>query len=81
MSKEEIEKMIVSLIDDTKKIKNALSQLETDVAILKTGDANGPYWDGSNAYQCIKTSMTQIEYDVDLLKNIKKCINYLKTLI
>ncbi len=81
MKNEDIKKMITDLTNDTKKIKNALSQLETDAAVLQTGDANGPYWNGSNALHTVKSCLSNIETDKEILKNLEKTIGYLETLI
>lgn len=77
----EEEKMLsVELKTELKKFINALSQLETDVAIMGTGDANGAYWTGSNAYSFIRGCLAQIDHNHKLLSNLEKCSNYLETL-
>jgi hypothetical protein len=81
MNKEEIKEISLDITGDVKKVKNAISQLETDIAIVQTGDANGPYWNGSNAYSFAKSCLTQIDCDNQLLKSFDQCLNYLKTLI
>ena len=80
MNKENIKKMALDITADVKKIKNALSQLETDIAIVQTGDANGAYWNGNNAYSYTKSCLSQIDHDNQLLKSLEQCINYLNSL-
>lgn len=71
MNQDEIKKIKESILDDIKKLKYSLGQFETDVGILLTGDANGPYWNGEKAYQSLKTCSLQIEFDLQLLKNLE----------
>ena len=77
---EEIKDLDISLKGEIKKIKNALSQLETDLAILQTGDANGPYWNGPGAYSFYKSCLGHIDHDYVLLKNLDKCSQHIETL-
>ena len=81
MSNEELRKLSVDLKNDIKKVRNALSQLETDVAILQTGDANGAYWSGPGAYTFVKSCLAQIDHDNTLLANLEKCSAYIDSLI
>ena len=71
MNQDESKKVKENILDDIKKLKYALGQFETDVGILLTGDANGPYWNGERAYQSLKTCSLQIEFDLQLLKNLE----------
>ena len=71
MNQDETKKVKENILDDIKKLKYALGQFETDVGILLTGDANGPYWNGERAYQSLKTCSLQIEFDLQLLKNLE----------
>ena len=80
MSKENVKKMALDITTDVKKVKNALSQLETDMAIVQTGDANGAYWSGGNAYSFAKSCLSQIDHDNQLLKSLDQCVNYLNSL-
>jgi hypothetical protein len=81
MDKEKIKSITLDITGDVKKVKNAISQLETDMAIVQTGDANGAYWNGANAYSFVKNCLSQIDHDNQLLKSFDQCINYLNSLI
>lgn len=80
MKPEEINKISKDFLDNLNKIKNALSQLETDAAILQTGDANGPYWNGNNAYNCINRCLSNVSDDQELVNNLEKCLDYIQKL-
>ena len=80
MNKEDLKKLSMEYTGEVKKVKNALSQLETDIAIVQTGDANGPYWNGSNAYTFAKNCLSQIEHDNQLLKSLDQSVRYLESL-
>ena len=76
-----LNKLSIELKTEIKKVTNALSQLETDVHIIQTGDAKGSYWNGLNAYNVIKNSLLQIDQNNDLLKNLNKCSAYIDSLV
>ena len=43
-SEEEAKTLSLELQTEILKLKNSLNKLETDVAILQTGDINGAFW-------------------------------------
>jgi hypothetical protein len=79
MNQDEIKKVEADLIENIKKLKYALGQFETDTGILLTGDANGAYWNGPNAFQCLKTCAIQINFDLQLVDNLEKNTNHFKS--
>ena len=81
LSDSELKEFSMSLKDEIKKIRNALSQLETDVAVLQTGDAHGAYWSGPSAYRYIKNCISQMDHDRNLLKELEKCSQYVDSLV
>jgi len=80
MNNDEIKKLVFEYTESVKKARNAISQLETDIAIVQTGDTKGPYWSGNNAYSFAKNCLSQIEHDDMLLKNLEKNVSYLNRL-
>ncbi len=78
MNQDDIKKVESDLVDNVNKLKYALGQFETDTGIILTGDSNGPYWNGNNAYQCLKTCVIQLDFDLQLLKNLEKNISFFK---
>ncbi len=78
MSQEEIKDIELNLLEDLKKLKYSLGQFETDFGIILTGDANGPYWNGSNAYKILSASSKQIDFDLQLIKNLEKNLSFKK---
>lgn len=59
------------------KLQEALGKLETTVGLLQTGDKNGPYWNGENAYHFYKSCFAQIDHNYHLYDNLKRCHEYL----
>lgn len=70
-----------SLKTELLQLEIALAKLETDIAICQTGSDKGPYWNGLNAYGFYKSSIGFFEHDKNLLKNLKKCSEYLDSCI
>ena len=79
MNQDEIKNVEADILEELNKLKYALGQLETDAGILLTGDANGPYWNGANAIQCLKTCAIQINFDLQLVDNLEKNTNHFKS--
>lgn len=79
-NKEEILKIVKSLKSEVDKLQSALGKFETNVDLIQTGEDKKPLWNGTNAYNVVSKSLTQIDYDYNLLKNIEKCIEYLETM-
>ncbi len=80
MNKEEISKIALELDQEIEKIRVALEKFQLDVDTIQNGDGNGPYWNGDNAYKCIRTSLLQIEYDTKLLNDLEKKVKAIHTL-
>ena len=80
MNNEDIKKTVLDLLANLKKAKNAISQLETDIAIVETGDVNGAYWSGANAYSFAKSCLSQVDHDNQLLKGLEQDICYIDSL-
>lgn len=72
-NEEELLKLSKELQSEMIKLKNSLNKLETNVAVLQTGDKNGAFWNGENAYEFYKASLGHIDHDRNLLKHIEKC--------
>ncbi len=81
MNKEEIKKLAEELTLQVEKIKESLKSLNEDLDKIKNGDQNGPYWNGNNAHQCMKTALTQVECNEEILKNLEKDVTYIQSLV
>ncbi len=81
MNKEEIKKIVQELTVSAEKLRKSLEKLEEDVKVIEKGDVNGSYWNGNNAYDCMKTTLLQLECDRDILKSLEKDIVYLESLV
>lgn len=81
MNKEEIRKLAEELALSVDKIKESLNRLEEDIEIIQKGDQNGPYWNGNSAYQCMRTALTQVECNHEILKNLEKDAVYVNSLV
>lgn len=78
-SKDEAKTLSLELQAEILKLKNALSKLETDIALLQTGDKNGPYWNGSNAYEFHKAGLGHLDHDMNLLRHLESCSEYVES--
>ena len=73
----EIKPLILEFKTELLKANNALEKLEKDVEVLQTGDNNGPYWNGVNAYQIMNSCVGHIDHDRYLLCELNGCFDYL----
>ena len=80
-NKEEAKALSLELQTEILKLKNTLANLETDIALLQTGDKSGSYWNGENAYEFHKASIGHLEHDRNLLKSIEKCSEHIVSII
>ena len=81
MSNEDVRIVLNQMLEKASNIKDAIGVLESDIQKIQIGDDNGAYWNGKNAYDCIKTSLLQIEYNKELLEELNKSINNLQSSI
>lgn len=75
---QELEILALELKTEVTKFQNALSQLETDLGLLQSGDAGKAYWSGPGAYTFTKSCLGNLDHDKNLLKNVTKCSEYLE---
>lgn len=80
-NKEEAKALSLELQAEILKLKGSLAKLETDVAVLQTGDKNGAYWNGENAYDFHTAALGHMDHDKNLIKNLEKCSEYVETTI
>lgn len=80
-NKEEAKALSLELQAEILKLKSSLARFENDVVVLQTGDKNGPYWNGENAYDVYKSSLGHLDHDNNLIKNIEKCSEYIEITI
>lgn len=63
---------------ELKKIQVALGVIETNMAIMETGDHHGPYWSGKGAVRFIQSGMAYLLHTKKLLSELEKCSEYLE---
>ena len=73
-------KLVDDLDNQIFKIEVALNSIKESIDAIQVGDGNDPYWNGTNAYNCVNKSLNQIDYNYNLLNNLNKCIEYLDSL-
>lgn len=78
---EEVKTLSLELQMEISKLKSSLYKLETDIGLLQSGDNNGPYWNGSNAYDVITSCIGHFEHDKNLISNLEKCSDYVVSTI
>ncbi len=76
-TKKELKPLVLELEMELLNVEKALGKLETSVGILQTGDKNGAYWNGANAYSFLKSCMGQIDHNHHLLDELNGCFDYL----
>ena len=81
MNREDVKRLIEQIQLDTCVVRDTIECLENDIKKIQTGDSNGAYWNGKNAYDCIKTAFMQIEYNKRFLSDLEKNMSYLQSLI
>lgn len=77
---QELNILALELKTEVTKFQNALSQLETDLGLLQSGDAGKAYWSGPGAHTFLKSCLGNLDHDKNLLKNLNKCSEYLEKL-
>lgn len=80
-NKDEAKTISLELQAEVLKLKNSLSKLETDIALLQTGDKTGPYWNGNSAYEFHKAGLGHLDHDRNLLRHLESCSEYVKTVL
>ena len=78
-SKDEAKTLSLELQAELLKLKNALSNLETDIALLQTGDKYGPYWNGNSAYEFHKAGLGHLDHDRNLSRHLESCSEYIES--
>jgi len=72
------EKLMMELENNLVKLEEALPSLKDSLDMLQEGDGKYPYWNGVNAINSIKNGLTQCQYDLELVKNIRECQSAIK---
>ena len=80
-SKAQAKALCKDLDAQVSKFQKALKQLQNDINVLQKGDADGPYWNGTLAYNWVTTTLGHIDHDKVLLDHVDNCAEYLGTLI
>ena len=81
MNNEEIKRIAEELSYHVGVMKEALSHLEEDVDQIQKGDAKTPYWNGDNASKCLRTALTQVRCDKEIVKSLEKDSVYVNSLV
>ena len=79
MSDTEKKTLALELQKEISKLETAVYKLETDIITLQSGDKNGPYWNGSNAYDALSACVGHLEHNKTLVDNVKKCSEYINS--
>lgn len=72
------EKLVNDYDFQLKKIEAALHSLKDSVKSLQDGDESHPYWNGSNAYNTIKSILAYIDNDIALVNYLYECKKSIK---
>ncbi len=80
MNKSEVEALSFELKAEVLKLENALRKLELDLGIIQTGNSDGPYWNGENAYLFTRNCSGHFDHDRALLENLHKCSDFVESL-
>ncbi len=72
------EKLVTDYELQLKKMEAALHSLKDSVDSLQVGDGNHPYWNGSNAYNTIKSTLAYIDNTTVLLTYLNDCKKSIK---
>lgn len=76
MSKENsLEEISSELSDEIDVLSDSLQKLEKDMQNMQTGN-----WNGEMAYQTVQKCLEQIDYNKNLVDELKKCSTYLESL-
>ena len=63
------------LSDEIERLSDSLQKLEDDLQNMQTGN-----WNGEAAHQTVQDCLEQIDYNKNLVEELKKCSNYLESL-
>ena len=74
---DDLKPIVLELEMELLNVKKKLGNIETSIGLLQTGDKNGPYWNGSNAYHFFKSCSAQIDHDHNLLSHLNDCFDFL----
>lgn len=80
-NEEDLKTVFYELQTEISRFKSSLNKLETSLGILQTGDKNGPYWNGDNAYEIYKACIGHFEHDKNLLAKLEKCCDNVESVI
>ena len=76
MSKENsLEEISSELSDEIDVLSDSLQKLEKDMQNMQNGN-----WNGEMAYQTVQNCLEQIDYNKNLVDELKKCSTYLESL-
>lgn len=70
-----VEEISSKLSNEINSLSDSLQKLEDEMKIMQTGN-----WNGEKAYHSVQDCLEQIDYNKNLVEELKKCSNYLETL-
>lgn len=73
-----IKELEANLNRELTKLEDAIQILNDDFKLIQKGSKKGPYWNGANAYASMKANLANLDHNKVLLKNLKKCDNFIK---
>ena len=60
---------------DIEVVRNALDTIMNDMEIIEKGRDGKPFWNGKNAYTCLRTILKQYGREADLLDKVEDCFS------
>lgn len=80
-NEDEAKALSLELQAEVLKLKTLLEKLESNINALQTGDKNGAYWNGVNAYDVNKSLVGHLDHDKTLLSKLDKCSEHLSSIV
>ena len=80
-TKAQAKSLVKDLDAQVSKFNKAVKALQTDINTLQKGGADGPYWNGTLAYNWVTNCLAHIDHDKVLLDHVDNCSEYLDNLV
>ena len=77
-SNKQKDKLIEDLDKELEKLNSSLGSFQKAIEAIQNGDGKDPYWNGENACNIIKNSLSQLYMDYDLLNHLCQCKTSIK---
>lgn len=77
----ELEVLSLEFQKEVVTLEQCLKNLKENIELLQNGDVNGLCWNGENALNANKALVGHYDHDVVLLENVKKCSDYIESVV